>query len=225
MHQQPETVGAGAGQLSLRTNAFPQGYAQNAPGYAYGYIRPGFRLGKPQHPHVIAALHGTDRCLQCGQLQASVTEGNLDKGIQATALGMRVASFLCPSSGLPVGNMYSCLGVAPFDMIRYPGNNYWGSVGPCTTPWASAKPPGIFFIVQEGGQREPLDRRHHRRHQQYDRLRRMEDGRLQFRPALPPGCDQYLAEPGWDFRQLEQHQWASPASAREPDRSPELHSF
>ena len=77
---------------------------------------------------------------------------NLDNGIQATAIGTRVNSFLCPSSALPVGTMYCCLGVAPFNQIRYPGNNYWGSVGPTVLPWASASPtpPGIFSIVGPG---------------------------------------------------------------------------
>jgi prepilin-type N-terminal cleavage/methylation domain-containing protein/prepilin-type processing-associated H-X9-DG protein len=77
---------------------------------------------------------------------------NLDNGIQATAIGTQVNSFLCPSSGLPNGTLYSCLGVAPFDNIRYPGNNYWASVGPTVIPWSSATPPppGIFSIVGPG---------------------------------------------------------------------------
>ena len=71
---------------------------------------------------------------------------NEDNGIQATAIGTQVNSFLCPSSPLAVGTMYGCLGVAPFNQIRYPGNNYWGSIGPTVLPWASAQPPGLFSI-------------------------------------------------------------------------------
>jgi len=71
---------------------------------------------------------------------------NLDGGIQATCIGTRVNTFLCPSSPLPIGALYCCLGVAPFNQIRFPGNNYWGSVGPTVCPWYSASPPGIFSI-------------------------------------------------------------------------------
>jgi prepilin-type N-terminal cleavage/methylation domain-containing protein/prepilin-type processing-associated H-X9-DG protein len=75
---------------------------------------------------------------------------NEDNGTQATAIGARVGSLLCPSSPLPVGNMYCCLGVAPFNQIRYPGNCYWGSVGATVCPWQSASPPGIFAIMGTG---------------------------------------------------------------------------
>ena len=73
---------------------------------------------------------------------------NLDNGSEATGIGTRVNSFLCPSSLLPIGTF--CFAVAPFNQIRYPGNNYWGSVGPCVLPWASAQPPGIFATVAPG---------------------------------------------------------------------------
>ena len=75
---------------------------------------------------------------------------NLDGGIQASAIGTRVNSFLCPSSPLPVGTLYGCLGVAPFNQIRYPGNNYFASVGPSCIPWASARPTGIFMTIGPG---------------------------------------------------------------------------
>jgi prepilin-type N-terminal cleavage/methylation domain-containing protein/prepilin-type processing-associated H-X9-DG protein len=75
---------------------------------------------------------------------------NCDNGIQASAIGTRVNSFLCPSSPLPIGTMYCCLGKPPFNQIRFPGNNYWASVGPSVLPWASATPPGIFSIVGPG---------------------------------------------------------------------------
>jgi prepilin-type N-terminal cleavage/methylation domain-containing protein/prepilin-type processing-associated H-X9-DG protein len=69
---------------------------------------------------------------------------NEDNAIQASAIGTRVNSFLCPSSPLPVGTLYGCLNVAPFKSIQYPGNSYWGSVGPTVLPWGSAKPTGMF---------------------------------------------------------------------------------
>jgi prepilin-type N-terminal cleavage/methylation domain-containing protein/prepilin-type processing-associated H-X9-DG protein len=76
---------------------------------------------------------------------------NLDDGIQGTAIITRVASFLCPSSTLPVGTYYC--GTIPGSNIpsNYPGNNYWGSVGPSVCPWGSLMngngPPGIFMTV------------------------------------------------------------------------------
>jgi len=72
---------------------------------------------------------------------------NCDNGTQATAIGTRVSSFLCPSSPLPIGTMYGCLGVQPFISIRYPGNNYFGSVGPTVCPWFSATPNGMFSMM------------------------------------------------------------------------------
>jgi prepilin-type N-terminal cleavage/methylation domain-containing protein/prepilin-type processing-associated H-X9-DG protein len=72
---------------------------------------------------------------------------NCDNGTQATCIGTRVSSFLCPSSTLPIGTMYCCLGVPPFNQIRFPGNNYWASVGSTVCPWYSAKPNGMFSIM------------------------------------------------------------------------------
>jgi prepilin-type processing-associated H-X9-DG protein/prepilin-type N-terminal cleavage/methylation domain-containing protein len=75
---------------------------------------------------------------------------NCDNGTQATAIGTRVATFLCPSSPLPIGTMYCCLGVAPFNQIRFPGTNYFASVGPTVCPWFSARPPGLFSTMGPG---------------------------------------------------------------------------
>jgi prepilin-type N-terminal cleavage/methylation domain-containing protein/prepilin-type processing-associated H-X9-DG protein len=88
---------------------------------------------------------------------------NCDNGIQASAIGTRVNSFLCPSSPLPIGTMYGCLGKPPFNQIRFPGNNYFASVGPSVCPWASAGPTGIFMTIGPGdggssiGVRDVLD--------------------------------------------------------------------
>jgi len=76
---------------------------------------------------------------------------NLDgPGVQATAIITRVSSFLCPSSPLPVGTLYC--GVIPGSQTsaRFPGNTYFGSVGPTCLPWASARPSGIFSIAGPG---------------------------------------------------------------------------
>jgi prepilin-type N-terminal cleavage/methylation domain-containing protein/prepilin-type processing-associated H-X9-DG protein len=72
---------------------------------------------------------------------------NCDNGTQATAIGTRVNSFLCPSSTLPIGNLYC----GNTKLQRpYPGNNYWGSVGASVCPWAGAQPPGLFMTIAPG---------------------------------------------------------------------------
>jgi prepilin-type N-terminal cleavage/methylation domain-containing protein/prepilin-type processing-associated H-X9-DG protein len=71
---------------------------------------------------------------------------NLDNGTQATAACVRISSFLCPSSPLPIG-IYGYkpdFGINVSDQL--PGNNYFASVGPSMAPWTSAKPRGIFGI-------------------------------------------------------------------------------
>jgi prepilin-type N-terminal cleavage/methylation domain-containing protein/prepilin-type processing-associated H-X9-DG protein len=75
---------------------------------------------------------------------------NCDNGTQATAIGTRVNSFLCPSSPLPIGTLYGCLGKAPFNQIQFPGNNYFASVGASVCPWAGAQPPGLFMTIAPG---------------------------------------------------------------------------
>jgi prepilin-type N-terminal cleavage/methylation domain-containing protein/prepilin-type processing-associated H-X9-DG protein len=64
---------------------------------------------------------------------------NCDNNINATAAVSRIASFLCPSSPLPIGGY-------GYTVVRdqYPGNNYFASVGATVCPWTSSKPPGIF---------------------------------------------------------------------------------
>jgi len=76
---------------------------------------------------------------------------NCDNATQATAIGTRVSSFLCPSSTLPTGTMYGCLNVQPFSSIRFPGNNYFASVGASVCPWNDANPPGMFQIMGLNG--------------------------------------------------------------------------
>jgi len=70
---------------------------------------------------------------------------NCDNGTNATAAVSRIASFLCPSSPLPVGG-YGDTGYTQRPGIndQLPGNCYFGSVGATVCPWTSSKPPGIF---------------------------------------------------------------------------------
>ena len=77
---------------------------------------------------------------------------NMDNGTQATGIATRVASFLCPSSPLPIGTLYQCFcpPVQPFSSLQFPGNNYWGSVGATVCPWLSSMPPGLFSITGTG---------------------------------------------------------------------------
>jgi len=76
------------------------------------------------------------------------SDDNVDSFTNATVRKTRVASFLCPSSPLPVGSFYCGATVPGLNApAPYPGNNYFASVGPCSTPWFSAKPPGIFAIM------------------------------------------------------------------------------
>jgi len=72
---------------------------------------------------------------------------NCDNGAQATADLSRINSFLCPSSQLPVGGYGD---VPSWLTDRYPGNNYFASVGPTVCPWTSSNPPGIFATHTPG---------------------------------------------------------------------------
>jgi prepilin-type N-terminal cleavage/methylation domain-containing protein/prepilin-type processing-associated H-X9-DG protein len=76
------------------------------------------------------------------------SDDNVDSFTNASVRQARVSSFLCPSSPLPIGSFY-CGATVPGmgGPARYPGNNYFGSVGPTSIPWASGKPPGIFSIM------------------------------------------------------------------------------
>jgi prepilin-type N-terminal cleavage/methylation domain-containing protein/prepilin-type processing-associated H-X9-DG protein len=72
---------------------------------------------------------------------------NLDNGVQATGACVRISSFLCPSSPLPIGiyGYSQDFGMTQVSDIL-PGNNYFASVGASMAPWTSAKPRGIFAI-------------------------------------------------------------------------------
>ena len=123
---------------------------------------------------------------------------NLDNGSPGD--GDRYSRRLVPLPvlGLPSGTLYGCLGVAPFNTIRYPGNYYWGSVGPTVLPWASASPtpPGIFSIVGPGdpgffGVRAVTDGTSNTIAFGEWRM-----GDFNNQQALDPGCHRHPAEPG-----------------------------
>jgi prepilin-type processing-associated H-X9-DG protein/prepilin-type N-terminal cleavage/methylation domain-containing protein len=145
-------LGLAVANYESSTGAYPQCYAQRAVWDPTNTVSGGTAADSgwgnwSVHGLVLAYLDG-------GPIYNSInfsisSADNCDNGMQATAIGTQVNAFLCPSSALPVGTMYGCLGVAPFNQIRYPGNNYWGSVGPTVLPWASATPgtPGLFSIV------------------------------------------------------------------------------
>jgi prepilin-type N-terminal cleavage/methylation domain-containing protein/prepilin-type processing-associated H-X9-DG protein len=132
--------------------AFPQCYGQVAPWDAADTYGTGGDSGWGNfsvHTYLLAYLEGGNTY---NAMNFSISAAdNLDGGIQATAIGTRVNSFLCPSTSiLPIGTLYCCLGIPPFNQIRYPGNSYWASVGPTVCPWYSAKPPGMFSTMGVG---------------------------------------------------------------------------
>jgi prepilin-type N-terminal cleavage/methylation domain-containing protein/prepilin-type processing-associated H-X9-DG protein len=142
-------LGLAVANYESSTTAYPQCYAQRAAWDISGYTLGDSGWGNWSiHAYILPYMDG-------GPIYNSInfsvsSSDNEDNAYQASAIGTRVNSFLCPSSPLPVGTLYCCLGVAPFNQIRFPGNNYWGSVGACVLPWASAKPPGLFSIVGPG---------------------------------------------------------------------------
>jgi prepilin-type N-terminal cleavage/methylation domain-containing protein/prepilin-type processing-associated H-X9-DG protein len=61
---------------------------------------------------------------------------NCDNGVNETCEIAKIASFLCPSSPGANGK-FSDAGSTPWLSGAYPGNNYWGSIGPGPCPWSS----------------------------------------------------------------------------------------
>ncbi|WP_152054053.1 DUF1559 domain-containing protein [Tautonia marina] len=79
---------------------------------------------------------------------AQEDEGAMSGPFQGTAATQRINAFLCPSSPLPVGNYWG-FGSYPGPK-RYPGNNYFASVGASLAPWSTASPNGLFMIMSHG---------------------------------------------------------------------------
>ncbi len=142
-------LGLAVANYESAVGAYPQAYAQT--GFA-GYNTAGDSGWGNWSVHALVLSYMEGGPIYNAINFSIASADNLDNGTQATAIGTRVNSFLCPSSQLPVGNMYSCLGVAPFDQIRYPGNNYWASVGPSVAGWVvgGTQPPGLFSIIGPG---------------------------------------------------------------------------
>jgi prepilin-type N-terminal cleavage/methylation domain-containing protein/prepilin-type processing-associated H-X9-DG protein len=142
-------LGLAVANYESSTGAYPQCYCQRATWDLTTYTLGDSGWGNfSVHAYILPYMDG-------GPIYAAInfsvsSSDNEDNAFQASAIGTRINSFLCPSSTLPIGTLYCCLGVAPFNQIRFPGNNYFGSVGPSVLPWASATPPGIFSIVGPG---------------------------------------------------------------------------
>jgi len=72
---------------------------------------------------------------------------NCDNGVNQTCESATISSFLCPSSPRATGK-FSDAGSTPWLAGNYPGNNYWGSIGPGPCPWSSnASMRGVLGTV------------------------------------------------------------------------------
>jgi len=137
-------IGLALANYESATQAYPQCYAQNAVGFAYGYMS-GQQSGWGAQSVQSLMLPYLEQTPVYNSVNWSITlTDNIDGGIQATAIATRINAFLCPSSQLPIGAF------GGNNPGNFPGNNYWGSVGPCVLPWSGANPPGIFRIVSKG---------------------------------------------------------------------------
>jgi prepilin-type N-terminal cleavage/methylation domain-containing protein/prepilin-type processing-associated H-X9-DG protein len=139
-------LGLAMANYESATSGYPLCYQNNAPlsRYPYGYISGGSSGWGACSPQALM-LPFLEQTPTYNSINWSIcTTANLENSIQKTALGQRINSFLCPSSPLPIG------GDSFYTNNQYPGNNYWGSVGPCVVPWSSANPTGIFMIVGKG---------------------------------------------------------------------------
>ena len=75
---------------------------------------------------------------------------NCDNGVNATCEDTVINSFLCPSSPRANGQ-FSDASNTPWLSNNYPGNNYWGSIGPGPCPWSSnTSMRGVFGTVSPG---------------------------------------------------------------------------
>jgi prepilin-type N-terminal cleavage/methylation domain-containing protein/prepilin-type processing-associated H-X9-DG protein len=141
-------VGLAVANYESGTGSYPQCYAQRAiwdPTNKCGTIEDSGWGNFSIHAYALPYMDGGP---VYNSLNFSISASdNEDNATQASAIGTRVSSFLCPSSPLPVGTMYGCLNVQPFSNIRFPGNNYFASVGATVCPWYSAMPPGLFSIM------------------------------------------------------------------------------
>jgi prepilin-type N-terminal cleavage/methylation domain-containing protein/prepilin-type processing-associated H-X9-DG protein len=144
-------LGLAVANYESSTGAYPEGYC--APGINLGYSSLGDSGWGNWSIHALIMPY-MEQGPVYNSLNFSIgSADNLDgPGIQGTAIKTRVNSFLCPSSTLPIGSFYCGTIPGSNTPAGYPGNNYWGSVGPSCLPWASASPtpPGLFMIVGPG---------------------------------------------------------------------------
>jgi prepilin-type N-terminal cleavage/methylation domain-containing protein/prepilin-type processing-associated H-X9-DG protein len=72
---------------------------------------------------------------------------NCDNGVNGTGEQTTINAFLCPSSPRANGQ-FSDKNNTPWLPGNYPGNNYWGSIGPGPCPWSSnTSMRGVFGTV------------------------------------------------------------------------------
>jgi len=146
-------LGLAVANYESATGAYPQGYPQRAiwdPANSYPTIGDSGWGNWSIHAFILPYF---DQGPIYNSLNFSISAAeNEDNATQATAIATRVSSFLCPSSPLPIGNLYTCFcpPVQPFSSLPLPGNNYFGSVGATICPWLSANPPGLFAIMGNG---------------------------------------------------------------------------
>jgi prepilin-type N-terminal cleavage/methylation domain-containing protein len=128
-------MGLALANYEAATGAYPQAYCQvgfSDPKNQCGTANDGGWGNWSPHAYLLPYMDGGP---VYNSINFSISAAdNLDNATQATAISTRVASFLCPSSPLPVGTLYCCLGVQPYASLPYPGNNYFGSVGPTVVP-------------------------------------------------------------------------------------------
>jgi prepilin-type processing-associated H-X9-DG protein/prepilin-type N-terminal cleavage/methylation domain-containing protein len=138
-------LGLAMANYESASGALPICYQQNSPAYAYGAISGGSSGWGACSPQALM-LPFLEQTPTYNAINWSITTtANLERYIQKTAIAQRISSFLCPSSPLPGGG-----GDSNYFNNQFPGNNYWGSVGPSILPWSSASPTGIFKIVGKG---------------------------------------------------------------------------
>jgi len=137
-------IGLAMANYESATGALPMAYAQRATGaYAQYNIQTQESGWGACSPHSLM-LPFLEQMPAYNAINWSTTlTANMDYRINGTSISMRLTTFLCPSSTLPVGNLEDGSGA-------YPGNNYWASVGPSCLPWAVGNPTGIFRICAVG---------------------------------------------------------------------------
>ena len=155
------------------------------------------RLGPLERPVDAPALHGAESRSTTPCNFAVPNQGNAGSNttaMQVTAITTVINAFLCPSSSPPIRRVPRR---APTNMQKNsPGNNYFASIGSCLNqysgPYISGQEMGGRGVAQRdvrGLRPGHQDGRGAGRHQQHDRLQRVEDRRLQREPALGPGRD------------------------------------